>query len=109
MLPVSADVRQNAGVAAGDAVEVDLEPDTAPRQVAVPPDFAATLDQDGNAERVFDGLSYSKKQWHVLSIEGARTADTRQRRIQSRSTCCATTAPPDWSNTVELSKYKSIA
>jgi Bacteriocin-protection, YdeI or OmpD-Associated len=73
MLPVSADVRQNAGVAAGDAVEVDLEPDTAPRQVAVPPDFAATLDQDGNAERVFDGLSCSKKQWHVLSIEGART------------------------------------
>ena len=82
MLPVSAEVRQNAGVAAGDAVEVDLEPDTAPREVTVPPDFAAALDQDEDAKRVFSGLSYSKKQWHVLSIEGARTADTRQRRIQ---------------------------
>jgi uncharacterized protein YdeI (YjbR/CyaY-like superfamily) len=40
------------------------------------------LDQDTHAKRFFDGLSYSKKQWHVLSIEGARTAETRQRRIQ---------------------------
>jgi uncharacterized protein YdeI (YjbR/CyaY-like superfamily) len=26
-------------------------------------------------------LSYSNKQWHVSSIEGAKTAETRERRI----------------------------
>ena len=82
MLPVSAEVRQNAGVAAGDTVEVDLETDNAPREVSLPPDFAAALDQDADAKRFFDGLSYSKKQWHVLSIEGAKTSETRERRIQ---------------------------
>jgi Domain of unknown function (DUF1905)/Bacteriocin-protection, YdeI or OmpD-Associated len=82
MLPVSAEVRQNAGVAAGDTVEVDLETDNAPREVSLPPDFAAALDQDADAKRFFDGLSYSRKQWHVLSIEGAKTSETRERRIQ---------------------------
>lgn len=82
MLPVSAEVRQNAGVAAGDNVDVEVVPDTAPREVALPPDFAAALEQDAQAKRFFDRLSYSNKQWHVLSIEGAKTAETRQRRIE---------------------------
>jgi hypothetical protein len=32
-------------------------------------------------ERSTEGLSYSNKKWHVSSIEGAKTAETRQRRI----------------------------
>jgi hypothetical protein len=81
MLPVSAEVRERAGVAAGDAVDIDLAPDTAPRDVTVPPDFADALDRDADARRFFDGLSYSNKRRFVLSIEGAKSAETRQRRI----------------------------
>ncbi len=81
MLPVSAEVREHAGVAAGDEVDVDIELDTEPREVAVPPDFAEALDRDADARRHFDGLSYSHKLRHVLSIEQAKTAETRQRRI----------------------------
>src|SRR5688572_2908373 len=44
MLSVSGEVRENAGIAANDEVEVELELDTAPREVVVPPDFAAALD-----------------------------------------------------------------
>src|SRR3954468_1137990 len=47
MLPVSAEVRERARVAAGDSVDVHLELDTEPREVAVPPDFATAL--AGNA------------------------------------------------------------
>ena len=47
----------------------------------MPPDFAAALKREPDAKRFFDGLSYSKQQWHVLSIEGAKTPETRQRRI----------------------------
>jgi len=81
MLPVSAEQRQNTGVAAGDEVDVDIELDTEPREVAVPSDFADALERDADAKRVFDGLSCSHKLRHVLSIEGAKTAETRQRRI----------------------------
>ncbi|MDQ3530203.1 MAG: YdeI/OmpD-associated family protein, partial [Actinomycetota bacterium] len=81
MLPLSAENRTSAGVAAGDEVDVDIELDTEPREVTVPPDFAAALDRNTDARRFFDGLSYSQQRWHVLSIEGAKTAETRQRRI----------------------------
>lgn len=80
-LPVSAEVRQGAGIAAGDEIEVVVELDTQPREVVVPPDFAAALDADAPARRFFDGLSYSNKRRFVLAIEDARTPETRQRRI----------------------------
>ncbi|HEX2357176.1 MAG TPA: YdeI/OmpD-associated family protein [Micromonosporaceae bacterium] len=81
MLPVSAEVRDGAGVAAGDEIDVDIEPDTEPREIEVPVDLANALDRDAEARRVFDGLSYSRKQRLVLPIEAAKTAETRQRRV----------------------------
>jgi hypothetical protein len=82
MLPVSAEHRISAGVAAGDEVDVDIELDTEPREVTIPPDFSNALDRDADARRFFDGLSYSNKLRFVLSIEEAKTAETRQRRIE---------------------------
>jgi hypothetical protein len=81
MIPVSAEHRMSAGVAAGDEVDVDIELDTEPREVSIPPDFSNVLDRDADAKRFFDGLSYSNKLRFVLSIEEAKTAETRQRRI----------------------------
>ena len=81
MVGVSAENRAGAGVAGGDEVDVDLELDTAPREVTVPPDFAKALKKDAKARETFEGLSYSNKGWHVQSIEGAKTEETRQRRI----------------------------
>ncbi|MEP6681364.1 MAG: YdeI/OmpD-associated family protein, partial [Chloroflexota bacterium] len=81
MVGVSAENRAGAGIAGGDEVDVDIELDTAPREVTVPPDFAAALAADPNAKRTFDALSDSLKSWHVGSIEGAKTDETRQRRI----------------------------
>lgn len=81
MIGVSAENRESAGVAGGDEVDVALELDTQPREVTVPPDFAAALKRDAKARRSFDGLSYSKKRSYVEPIEKAKTSDTRQRRI----------------------------
>jgi uncharacterized protein YdeI (YjbR/CyaY-like superfamily) len=78
---ISAENRMLAHVSAGDKVEVDLELDTQPREVSVPPDFLEPLDHDSDARRFFDWLSTSNKQRVVLSIEGARTTETRLRRI----------------------------
>jgi hypothetical protein len=81
MLSVSAEIRAGAGVVAGDLLDVELELDTSPRELAVPADLAAALDAEPEARRTFDGLSYSNRSWHVLSVEGAKTDETRQRRI----------------------------
>ncbi len=81
MLPVSAEVRAGAGVAAGDEVEVELALDDEPREIAVPPDFGDALASDAAAQRFFEGLSYSNKRRLTLAIDGAKSAETRQRRI----------------------------
>ena len=81
MLGVSAENRAAAGVEGGQDVDVELELDTAPREVTVPPDFASALAAEPAAQATFDGLSYSNKSWHVLQIDGAKTDETRQRRI----------------------------
>jgi uncharacterized protein YdeI (YjbR/CyaY-like superfamily) len=49
--------------------------------VSIPADFAAALEAEPAARRTFDGLSYSNQSWHVLQVEGAKTDETRQRRI----------------------------
>jgi hypothetical protein len=81
MVGVSAENRAGAGVAGGDEVDVDIELDTAPRVVAVPDDLATALDADPAARRTFDSISNSNKGWHVSQVEGAKTDETRQRRI----------------------------
>ncbi|HYH93114.1 MAG TPA: YdeI/OmpD-associated family protein [Candidatus Saccharimonadales bacterium] len=82
LIGVAQQHRGPAGVTPGDEIEVDLELDTAPREVTVPEDFAVALDGDATAKAFFDGLSYSAKSWFVLGIEDAKTPETRQRRIE---------------------------
>ncbi|MEV5896161.1 YdeI/OmpD-associated family protein [Nonomuraea fuscirosea] len=81
LLPLSAENRQAAGVAAGDEVEVELAADTAPRQVEVPADLAEALDRAPEAKAFFESLSYSGKRRYVLAVEAAKKPETRQRRI----------------------------
>ena len=81
MVGVSAENRAGTGVKGGDEVDVDIELDTAPREVVVPPDFAAALEAEPAAQSTFDRLSYSNKSWHVLQMTGAKTDATRARRI----------------------------
>lgn len=82
MISLSAKNREAAGVAGGDEIEVELELDTEPRDVAVPEDFAAALDAEPKARAFFDGLSYSQRSWFVLGIEEAKKPETRRNRIE---------------------------
>jgi hypothetical protein len=82
MVGVNADNRAAAGVSGGDDVDVDIELDTAPREVTLPPDFAAALDAEPAARATFDKLSNSNRGWHTYQIEGAKSPETRRRRIE---------------------------
>lgn len=82
LIGVSAENRTAAGVRGGDEMDVELELDTEPRTVELPADFAAALDAEPAARRTFDALSNSNKGWHVASINGAKTDETRTRRVE---------------------------
>jgi uncharacterized protein YdeI (YjbR/CyaY-like superfamily) len=80
MLGVSNEVRKNAGVEAGQTVDIDLELDTQAREVELPPDFVAALARDGKATKFFAGLSYSAKLRLVIPIN-VKNPDVRKERI----------------------------
>lgn len=79
-LPLSAENRAGAGVAAGDEIEVEVALDEKPREIAVPDDLAAALEAAGKRD-AFDALSYSNKRRLVEPIEAAKAPETRQRRV----------------------------
>lgn len=81
MVGVSAENRALTGVQAGDEVEVDLEVDTAPREVEVPGDLRAALELAPEAGAAFARLSYSHQRAHVEAIAAAKRPETRRRRI----------------------------
>jgi hypothetical protein len=81
LLPLSAENRTRAGVAAGDEVDVDVELDTAPREVTVPADLAAALAEDVVVRQRFDGLPFTHRKEYVVWIEEAKKPETRQRRV----------------------------
>ncbi|WP_068274367.1 YdeI/OmpD-associated family protein [Aldersonia kunmingensis] len=82
LLPLNADNRTAAGVAAGDEIDVEIEFDDAPREITVPDDLAAALNAEPAARTFFDSMSYSNKRFHVEQITGAKTEATRTRRIE---------------------------
>jgi hypothetical protein len=82
LVPLSADNRTAAGVAARDYVDVEIALDHAPREVSVPDDLANALAQDAQASQLFDTLAYTHRKEWVRWIEEAKQVDTRSTRIQ---------------------------
>ena len=81
MIPLNAENREAAGVAAGDDVDVEIELDTEPRVLEVPDDLTAAIAVDSDAQSFWDSLSYSRQRRIVLSVTGTKSAETRARRI----------------------------
>ena len=81
LIGVSAAVRAATGLKGGDPITVTLTVADTPRQVDVPADFAAAMDEHQPARRFFDDLSNSLQRYHVDTINAAKAPETRQRRI----------------------------
>jgi hypothetical protein len=79
-VPLNAENRAAAGVAAGEDITVDIEPDTAPRDVTLPDDLSAAMDDEARA--AYDGLSYTHRKEWVRWVEEAKKAETRATRIE---------------------------
>jgi hypothetical protein len=80
LLPFSAERRKESGIQGGDAIDVELTLDSAPRTIEIPDDLQAAIDASKGAA-VWDTLSYTYKKEHVRSILDAKKPETRARRI----------------------------
>jgi hypothetical protein len=81
LIPFSSEHRKASGIKGGDAIEVTLEKDDEPRTVEIPDDLASALAVSPNLRSSFNALSPSARKAHTLSVESAKTAETRQKRI----------------------------
>jgi hypothetical protein len=81
MISVSAAVRSAAGLQGGDPIRVTLTVADAPQPIEIPADLEAAFKSNKPARVFFDTLSNSLQRYHMDSINGAKTAETRQRRI----------------------------
>ena len=81
LLGLNRAVREEAGVEAGDTVDVELELDTAPREVEVPQALADALAADREAREAFDRLAYTHRKEYARWIDEAKRDETRRRRI----------------------------
>ncbi|WP_435353571.1 YdeI/OmpD-associated family protein [Emticicia sp. SJ17W-69] len=82
LISLSSENRKNANVKGGDELEITIELDTEPRTVALPEDFEKALDKNSSAKAAFEKLAPSKKKAMVISIQDAKTAETKQKRIE---------------------------
>lgn len=81
LIPVSKEIRAQAGVAGGEEHLITVERDTSPRAPEVPDDLADAL-QVAGVRAAFDALAPSRSKEHVRSVNEARAAATRARRVQ---------------------------
>jgi len=81
LLSFNAETRAATGRGAGDEIEVALAVDDAPRVVEVPAALAEALHRDPSAAEAWARLSYSHQRAHVLAVEAAKSAETRDRRV----------------------------
>jgi hypothetical protein len=81
LIPFASEHRAASGIAGGDAIDVEIVADDAPREVVLPDDLAGALAAAPEATAFFDGLSYTNRRAYVLWIEDAKKPETRAARV----------------------------
>lgn len=81
LVGISAAHREAAGIAEGQAIDLDISLDTAPREVEEPDDLKSALDANPSARAAFDKLPFGLKAKHARDIEAATKPEVRARRV----------------------------
>ena len=79
---VRREVREAAGVAAGDRLAVGLEYDAQVRTVDLPQVLRVALEADAATAAAFEKLSYTRQKEFVQWVTGAKRAETQRRRME---------------------------
>ena len=81
LLGLNREVREAAGVQAGDTVDALIELDTAPRQIEVPEPLASALATEPDAKAAFERLAFTHRKEYARWIAEAKREETRERRV----------------------------
>lgn len=81
MVGLNREVREGAGVQAGDTVTLELALDSEPRTVDAPPALAEALDKDPQAKAAFEGMAFTHRKEFARWIDEAKKEETRARRV----------------------------
>jgi hypothetical protein len=81
LLGLNREVRDSAGVQAGDTADVAIELDTNPREVVVPEPLASALAADPAANAAFEGLAFTHRKEYARWVVDAKREETRDRRV----------------------------
>jgi bifunctional DNA-binding transcriptional regulator/antitoxin component of YhaV-PrlF toxin-antitoxin module len=82
-LGLNREIRDAAGIEAGDEVEVVLRRDDEPRRVQVPEELVAALTcAEPEVRARFDALAFTHRREYAQWIGGAKRPETRERRAQ---------------------------
>lgn len=81
LLGLNREVRESAGVQAGDTVDLAIELDTAPREVDVPEALASALAADNAAKTAFEALAFTHRKEFARWVTDAKREETRDRRV----------------------------
>lgn len=81
-LPVRRERREEAGLRAGDIIDVTVALDTEERTVMAPPELCAAFKKNAAAKERWKELSYTRKKEHADAILQAKRPETRARRVQ---------------------------
>jgi uncharacterized protein YdeI (YjbR/CyaY-like superfamily) len=79
-------LREAAGAAIGDTVQIEMVPDRAPRAVELADDIKAALRENREAGESFVRLSHSHQREYVDFINEAKRSETRAIRIKKSVT-----------------------
>jgi hypothetical protein len=81
LVGLNREVREGAGVEAGDTVTLTLALDSEPRDVEVPEALQRALDADPAARAAFGKLAFTHRKEFVRWIAEAKRDETRDRRV----------------------------
>jgi len=82
MLGVTKAIMAEGGAGPGDAIDVVVENDEAPREVEVPPELRKALKRNRAAAAAWYRLSFSHRREYVGHIAEAKREETRARRVE---------------------------
>ncbi len=81
LLGLNREVREGAGVEAGDTVQASVELDSEPREVEIPAALRAALDGDPEAAAAYERLAFTHRKEYARWIDEAKRDETRERRV----------------------------
>ena len=82
-LGLTQEIRSKLGKSFGDLVEVELERDLDVREVVIPDDVRALLNENPEEKAYFEKLSYTHRKEYTNWISSAKKEETRAKRLVS--------------------------